>query len=147
MAQIFGRRWFTDFGESPPPVWVKAMEGLTEAHVRQGLSVMERRDNNGFLPVLGQFLAACYQGGPVRNTFVPPPVIDDDVARVNLTLWNWLVNRAMAEKQPVPADLIPALVREKNRIAATTAGATKAEYDEMRPGIMRQFNAVIEGRA
>lgn len=58
MAEIYGHRWVSSFGESPAPMWCSAMSRITDDQIRHGMAacVVKRIE---WTPTLTEFIALC----------------------------------------------------------------------------------------
>lgn len=76
LGQIYGRRFQTEFGESPSPYWVREIAELSTGQLQRGMTRL-RREAREFPPNLSQFVDACTRDdarpnlGADGSAFVP----------------------------------------------------------------------------
>ena len=83
MADAFGSRWTSNYGDEPSQVWLGELANLTDEQVREGI----RRTvevGHEWPPTLGQFMGYCKAAVPAcHRPFpeLPKPPQDKDLGR------------------------------------------------------------------
>ena len=78
LAELFGKAFYREHGETPSPLWVMAIARLTDQQMARGLASLAN-DGLEFPSNLSQFVAACKRLPPVRQLgqkYLPNPEND-----------------------------------------------------------------------
>ena len=70
LAEVFGKAFYREHGETPSKLWVAAVNRLTDDQIKRGLANLAN-DAMQFPANLSQFVAACKRLPPVRQLGVP----------------------------------------------------------------------------
>lgn len=58
LTQMFGAAFPAAYGETPPTIWIRSIEGMTDEHVAKGLRSLAKV-KRGYPPNLTEFVEAC----------------------------------------------------------------------------------------
>ena len=79
LGEMFGKAFFRENGDNPPPLWQQAVDRLTDPQIRNGLVNMGNMGLS-FPPNLSQFVAACKRVEETNSApywkALPPPEYD-----------------------------------------------------------------------
>jgi hypothetical protein len=150
LVEMFGQTILTNFGASPPPVWRRKIDELTDWQIQRGLDRMAEMDA-GFAPTLGQFINAC-KAAPERRT---PPVTgptrdqcDHWEGQLNLLLLS-KVQRACGLPSAILAECVSykRSVAQQFRAAFSDTPAPDDEFAEIVQGVSKYLDEIIAKRA
>ena len=87
LAEMFGKGFYRENGDSPPTLWQQAVWSLTDDQIKNGLVHLGNGDL-AFPPNLSQFVSACKRK-PIKVEWVASTQIEDQRVRGKMPYAEW----------------------------------------------------------
>lgn len=88
LAEMYGKAMYRDHGTEPPPLWLEAIDRLTDQELWRGLTNLAE-EALPFPPNLGQFVAACKHIPEGRPWLNQPKQIEDNRPLGTMSYADW----------------------------------------------------------